>query len=360
MKPLAKLAPLLFLLSLSLAIAQPAPSVPGASEFTQAELDQMLAPIALYPDPLLSQVLMAATYPLEVVEAAHWSKANPDLDGERAVQAALPQSWDASVKSLVAFPRVLRMMEEQIGWTQRLGDAFLYQQSQVMDTVQNLRQRALAAGGLRSDDAMRVESQGQTIMIAPADPRFVYVPYYDPNVVYGSWWWPGYPPVYWAPWPGYYARPGFMFEWGVGIAVGAGFFFGDIDWHRHHVNVRPGRGGRPNVAGATAWQHDPLHRRGLPYRPQSRPSPPVETRRDFRGYAPAEPRGGPAIRPQPPPIPRPDGVHRLETRPPAFESVDRGGEVRDSSRRGRASSQETRPAKRPEPRPAGRDRDGKR
>ena len=196
---------LVLLLSVSLVFAQETVSMPQqdaptqSRTFTQQELDQMLAPIALYPDSLLSQILMASTYPLEVVEAARWSRANPNLKGDEAVRAVEQNTWDPSVKSLVAFPQILQMMDEKLGWTERLGDAFLSQQALVMDTVQNLRQKAYAAGNLKSTDQVRVEQQGQTIVIEPTRPEVIYVPYYDPLVVYGPWWWPAYPPVYWAP-----------------------------------------------------------------------------------------------------------------------------------------------------------------
>ena len=204
---------LVLLLSVSVLFAQetvplaPAP-MQAKPVFTQQQLDQMLAPVALYPDSLLSQILMASTYPLEIVEAARWSKANPNLKGDDAVKAAEQNGWDPSVTSLVAFPQVLTMMDSNLSWTERLGDAFLAQQPQVMETVQNLRQRAYAAGNLRSNDQVRVDQQGQTIVIEPPNPQVVYVPYYDPRVVYGPWWWPEYPPVYWGPWPGYFVRPG--------------------------------------------------------------------------------------------------------------------------------------------------------
>src|ERR1700675_1159198 len=142
---------LALLLCVSVAFAQTTPPVPGQPVFTQQELDQMLAPIALYPDSLLSQILMASTYPIEVVQAARWSKANPNLTGDQAVKAAEQNNWDPSVESLVAFPQILAMMDEKLDWTQRLGDAFLAQQAQVMDTVQDLRQKALAAGNLKSN-----------------------------------------------------------------------------------------------------------------------------------------------------------------------------------------------------------------
>src|SRR5712691_1090300 len=212
---------------------------PSRRAFTQQELDQMLAPIALYPDSLLSQILMASTYPLEVVEAARWSRANPNLKGDQAVQEVAQNTWDPSVKSLAAFPQVLAMMDQQLEWTARLGDVFVAQEPQVMETVQNLRQKAYAAGNLRSTQQASVVQQGDALAIEPASPEMVYVPYYDPRVVYGPWWWPAYPPVYWAPWPGYYAYPGYAvgFAWGVGITVGARFFFSACDWRQRRVTV---------------------------------------------------------------------------------------------------------------------------
>src|SRR4249920_1335959 len=135
---------LALLLCVSVAFAQTTAPVPVQSVFAQQELDQMLAPLALYPDSLLSQILMASTYPLEIVEAARWVKAHPALQGDQAVKATDQYNWEPSVKSLVAFPNVLAMMDEKLDWTERLGDAFLSQQPEVMDTVQNLRQRASA------------------------------------------------------------------------------------------------------------------------------------------------------------------------------------------------------------------------
>ncbi len=318
---------LILLLSASVAFAQtppppppgsPPPPPPGADQpvFSQQELDQMLAPIALYPDALLSQILMAATYPLEVVEAARWSKANPNLKGDQAVNAVAQNNWDPSVKSLVAFPQIIQMMDEKLDWTERLGDAFLSQQSQVTDTVQNLRQRAYAAGNLRSTDQVYVQPQGQTIVVEPANPQVIYVPYYDPTVIYGPWWWPAYPPVYWRPWPGYLVRPGITvgFLFGVGVPISAHFFFGEFDWHARHVNVVQVNNYYFNyntyvtrertiyhVVNVTnsrvAWGHDPDHRRGVPYRSMAlreqykRVSVAPETRHDFRGYAPSSPQG---------------------------------------------------------------------
>lgn len=380
---------LILLLSVSVAFMQQnSASAQSIRAFSQEELDQMLAPIALYPDSLLSQILMASTYPLEVGEAARWSRAHPDLKGDQAVNAVDQKNWDSSVKSLVAFPQILMMMDEKLDWTERLGDAFLGQQSQVMDTVQYLRQRAQTAGNLNSNDQVRVAPQGEVIVIEAANPRIIYVPYYDPAVVYGPWWWPAYPPVYWAPWPGYYFVN--RFAWDVGIMIGAGFFFGTIDWPHRHVNVvhinrmkeHRRTGERIHGAVPNAWQHDPEHRRGVPYREmilrqQSAPANTLpDMRRDFRGHdrshleessSPQFKAAVPEVRPDmsgtpgrtsmPPdirhsdtrtPLARPgapDAVSRTPVgRPHAFEGVGQGAEVRDFSRRGHSSSQRMAPS----------------
>ncbi len=269
--------------------------------FSQQQLDQMLAPIALYPDPLLSQLFMASTHAEEVVEAARWSRANPGLQGDAAVIAVAQQNWDPSVKSLVAFPQLLVWIEENLEWMRGLGDAFLAQEPQVMETVQNLRRRAQAAGTLRSDDRIRVLDEAQNIALVPADPRIVYVPYYDPLLIYGTWWSPAYPPVRWRPWPGYFVRPGYAASlpslyWGPGIVISTRFFFGAFDWPRrqvrvvstnyHHYNtvtvnrhpahahsnpaavnpVNPMHPVHPLNRGPGVWQHNPAHRGGVRYR----------------------------------------------------------------------------------------------
>jgi hypothetical protein len=246
--------------------------------FRDEELDQMLAPIALYPDPLLSQVLMASTYPLEVVQASRWSRGNPRMKGQEAVRAVESQDWDPSVKSLTAFPQVLTMLDQKLEWTERVGEAFLAQPEDVMDSVQKLRRQAEIAGNLRSNEQMRVAREGEYITISPPAPQVVYVPYYDPRVVYGTWWYPAYPPVYWAPAPAYYVvpahRPAFL--WGSGVAISAGFFFGHTDWHHRHVTVhkhvnhvtvnRTTVVNAPAATTRTVWRHDPAHRRGVPFR----------------------------------------------------------------------------------------------
>lgn len=306
----------------------------------------MLAPIALYPDALLSQILMASTYPLEVVEAQRWAQAHPTLSGNAALQAAQQNNWDPSVKSLLAFPRVLQTMGAQLEWTERLGNAFLAQQQQLMDTVQALRRKAYAAGNLLSNAQDQVVVQGDAIRIVPVDPQIAYVPYYDPVVVYGAWWWPAYPPVFWSPWPGYSYVPGFGqgFLWGAGVVVGVDFLFGAFDWEHHRVDVDYDRlrvrfadhfHARPELpppVGLAVWQHNPEHRAGVPYPLEVRPRfadalKPSEARKAFRGYpaAPAAPVRPPVAAPHAPP------------RPHAFENIDQGQAVRGFSDRGRNS-----------------------
>jgi hypothetical protein len=327
---------LALLLSVSVAFAQTQPPAPRKAAATQQELDQMLAPIALYPDSLLSQIFMASTYPLEVVEAARWARANPGLMGEEAVNAVEQRDWDASVKSLAAFPQVLAMMDQQLEWTARLGDVFIAQEPQVMETVQSLRQKAYAAGNLRSTEQAYVVQQGEAIAIEPASPQVVYVPYYDPSVAYGSWWWPAYPPMYWAPWPGYYVYPGFAFAWGGGIRVGSGFFFSTFNWRQRHVTIVNVVVNRQVIVNRpTVWQHDPGHRRGVPYHiasVQQRFGPTqAGNRRDFRWQDPVVPatRNSSLNRPE---------VHDTHIRPDPRRADDgrrsgaRRGEVRPDFR----------------------------
>ncbi len=241
-KPLwLSLIALLFTLSVAHAQQASAPAQPAPpavqSNFSQPELDQMLAPVALYPDALLSQMLMAATYPDEVVAAANWSRANPAYKGEAAVKAVEGQQWDISVKSLLPFPNVLSTMATKIDWTERLGQAFQGQEQQVMDTIQSLRQKAMQSGYLKSDNRVRVAVQDRLIVVEPATPTAIYVPYYNPLIVYGTWWAPAYAPVYWAPWPGYAVAPGYYgWYWSpVATIVTAGLLFAAFDWHHRHV-----------------------------------------------------------------------------------------------------------------------------
>jgi hypothetical protein len=224
---------------LTLGLTGPAALAEERQRFTQAELDQMLAPIALYPDSLLAQILMAATYPLEVVQAARWSRANSYLAGEDAVRAVEPMDWDPSVKSLVAFPQILDRMDDQLDWTRRLGDAFIAQEWQVMDTIQDLRRRADAAGNLAPGEEMQVVHDDGYLGIEPASPQAIYVPYYDPLIVYGTWWWPAHRPVHWAPWPGHHVRKAYAprYVWGKAVVFRTGFFFGSFSWPQRHVVI---------------------------------------------------------------------------------------------------------------------------
>ena len=247
--------------------------------FKPEEIEALVAPIALYPDDLLSQVLMASTYPLEIVQAARWAKANPNVKGDAAVKAVENQTWDVSVKSLVAFPQILEPMNEKLDWTQKLGDAFLADQKSVLDAVQRLRAKAEQSGNLKSTEQQKViveqaAPQQTVIKIEPANPQTIYVPAYNPTVVYGSWGYPAYPPYYWPPSPVCYPGGALMtgFAWGVGIAA-AGAIFGGCNWGRGDVNINVNRAtnidrnfNRTNVGGGGQWQHDASHRKGVSYR----------------------------------------------------------------------------------------------
>jgi uncharacterized membrane protein YgcG len=295
----------------------------------------MLAPIALYPDSLLVQILMASTYPLEIVEAARWAKANQNLKGDPLTTVLEKQNWDPSVKSLVNFPSVLAMMNDKLDWTQKLGDAFLSQEKGVMDTVQKLRAKAQAQGTLKSTDQQKVTTQAQTIIIEPASPQVVYIPAYNPAVVYGPWMYPAYPPYPYYP-PGAVIGASVV-SFGVGVAVGAawGYAWGGCNWNHGSVNVNVNQNNtinnninrnkytnnanvsqtnninRANISqntaninrnntnkvgggGSTEWQHDPAHRKGVAYRDnatqqkygQQRDRGSTDARNDYRGRTP--------------------------------------------------------------------------
>lgn len=302
-----------FILSLLLmapvqALAQGDPS--DEPLFLQEELDQMLAPVALYPDALLAQILMASTYPLEIVQAERWLSRYPDLTGEALTSALEEQPWDPSVKSLVNFPDTLIMMSEKLEWTTRLGDAFIAQQEGVMNTIQTLRIKARIAGNLQTTPEQRVIVEKKIIVIEPASPSVVYVPFYNPVVVYGGWWYPSYPPYYLHP-HGYSAAR-FVFSFTSGVAIGSawGYAWGGCDWRRRHVNVYIHRNitvnrhinynryqsyyrgrGYVDKSGRGAWRHNPVHRRGVAYHNRgaeriyrgSRSRDSIKAREDFRG-----------------------------------------------------------------------------
>jgi hypothetical protein len=249
--------------------------------FSEAELDQMMAPIALYPDSLLAQILMATTYPADVVEAVKWSKDNAGQEGDAAVDAVQDKSWDPSVMSLVAFPQVLTMMGEQPDWVQNVGDAFLDDSEAVMDTVQKLRLKAKDAGNLETTEQQTVtveqpSSSETIIVIEPASPQIIYVPSYNPTVIYGTWWWPRYTPWYYRPY-GY--GFGTAVVRGIGFGIGIGItnaLWGGCHWGRGRgsVNINVNRYNNVNVnrnrintgKGNSNWSHNSNNRRGVPYK----------------------------------------------------------------------------------------------
>jgi len=276
---------------------QQAPDEQQASQqlLDEGQLDQLVAPIALYSDPLLAQVLIASTYPLEVVQAERWLEKNKDLKGEAVDQALAKEDWDDSIKALVEVPDLLEMMNKDLDWTSKLGDAVLAQQADVMDAVQRLRALAHENGKLESNDQQTVtlkqevnvnqapsDSQGsssaqaapqQVIVIEPTTPETVYVPYYEPSVVYGSWPYPDYPPYYFEP------RPGYIFggalatglAWSAGFAIGNAIWGDGFDWYDDNIHVNVNRNFDRNVninnnsINVQNWQHDSYHRRGVNY-----------------------------------------------------------------------------------------------
>jgi hypothetical protein len=273
------------------------------------EIEQLVAPIALYPDSLLSQIFMASTYPLEVVEASRWAKQNQNLKGDALAKALEKQDWDPSVRSLVNFPDVLSKMSDKLDWTQKLGDAFLSQQKEVMDAVQNLRAKAEAAGNLKTTEQQKVIVEEKVIKIEPASPQVVYVPTYNPTVVYGAWPYPAYPPYPWYP-PGY-AFGASMLAFGTGVALGAawGYAWGGANWRGGNVDVDVNRNTNFNTninreqykqnlqargqREGGSFQHDPSHRKGVGYRDDNTAqkfnrgsdAQAAKAREDFRGRA---------------------------------------------------------------------------
>ena len=211
-----------------------------AQTLNRAQLDQMLAPIALYPDSLLAQVLIAATYPDQVAAADQWVKGHLDLKGDALNSALNNMNWDLSVKALAPFPQVLGMMDEHMDWTKKIGHAFLAQQADVMSSIQSLRHKAYAQGNLKTTEQQKVAVQGEDIEIEPAQPDTVYVPYYDPSLVYGSWGWPDYPPfAYYALWGPWFTAGLFGWGWGVGVGPNWGWGWGSWNWGggNAYVNV---------------------------------------------------------------------------------------------------------------------------
>jgi hypothetical protein len=305
---------------------------------------------------------MASTYPLEIVQAARWTKQNKNLKGDALTQALEKQDWDASVKSLVNFPDVLSKMNENLEWTQKIGDAFLAQQKEVMDTIQNLRKKAQEAGNLKSTEQQKVIVQEKVIVIEPAQPQVVYVPSYNPTVVYGAWWWPLYPPFppFFLPPPGAVMYGAMAF--GAGVAMGAawGYAWGHSNWHGGDVDIDVNRNTNINnnidrdkyksdmknkgrgEGGQGKWQHDASHRKGASYRDQGTAqkfnrgttSDAAKSRESFRGHADQGrqdlSRGGGDRAGQP-------SVSDRGGRDSAFGGSQRGSETRQQSDRGRSS-----------------------
>ncbi len=261
--------------------APPPPEAPPPGQtLAPDQLEDLVAPIALYPDPLLSQILVAATYPLELVQASQWLARNQGLTGAALTQAAQSQNWDPSIQALVVFPNVVKQLNQDITWTTNLGNAFLSQQADVMDAVQRMRAKAQSAGKLASTPQQTVTSMPPgsgpgppVIEIQPADPQVIYVPTYDPFYIWG-------PPLYY-PYASWY-YPHAYFGFGVGIPIG--FYFGvgwggwgGWGWHPgwgghtiivnnnfiHRYNFNAGRGA--SLTGRSTWSHDAFHREGVPY-----------------------------------------------------------------------------------------------
>jgi hypothetical protein len=316
--------------------AQAAPA-PPYTQSTPEQLQQLVAPIALYPDSLVAQILAASTFPEQVVEADRWVQEHPDLQGDALGQAVDQQPWDPSVKALTAFPSVLGNMDKNLSWTSSLGDAYYNQQQDVMDAVQVMRQRAQEAGNLKTTPQQTVTTQGSSIVVQPANPAVVYVPAYDPWLVYGG-------PI--VAWPGWYPYPGIWFggpylSFGIGFGIG---FFGGFGWGWPHWGFNWGghfatfRGGRYYSRSTTFYNRNAFYRgggaRGGVYNRGSfnrgggaragaynRPGPTARAfngnRQAARGYA--APRGQSSVR---------SG---------AFSGIGKGGQAKSYSSRGRAS-----------------------
>jgi uncharacterized membrane protein YgcG len=306
---------------------------------TPEQLQQLVAPIALYPDSLVAQILSAATFPEQVVEADRWVQAHPDLKGDALGQAVDQMQWDPSVKALAAFPSVLGNMDKNLSWTSTLGDAYYNQQQDVMNAVQAMRQKAETAGNLKSTQQQTVTTQGSTIVIQPAQPQVVYVPAYNPWVVYG-------PPI--VAWPGWYPYPGIWFGGGPFLSFGIGFgigFFGGYGWgwghwgcnwgghyvvynnaryysrsttfYNRNVYYRGGHGG-PGAPSRAGYRPPGAGTHGVYNHPGASPRPFEGDQHAARGYA------------------QPTHSER-STHSGAFSGYDHGGESRSYAARGESS-----------------------
>jgi len=256
-----------------------APAQEATPKIPNDQLDSLVAPIALYPDPLLAQILAASTYPLEIIELEQWLKRNPNLKDQALADAMAKQSWDPSIQAMAVFPEVVTRLSANVAWTTNLGNAFLAQQQDVMDAIQRMRAKAQSKGALETTAQQRVETQpaegGQeAIVIEPANDQYMYVPSYDPAIVYGAPIWP-YPAWYY---PGYVPGAGLAF--GTGIILGAAWAnnWGNCNWghgditinnknnfNKNNINNINRGGNRTNINQGGKWQHNAQHRGGAPY-----------------------------------------------------------------------------------------------
>ena len=346
--------------------------------FSKEELTQMLAPLALYPDSLIAEILMASTYPLEIVEAERWLRQNKELKGDALNTALQEKTWDPSVKSVCHFPDVLFALSDKLDQTRKLGDAFLSQEDEVMAIIQELRHRAENRGNLKTTDKQKVIIEERIIRIEPPAPEVVHVPVYNPLYVYGPWWYPDYPPYYWYYPPGFAISGGYI-SYGPSIFLGVGWHpWVWFDWDVRHIHVDVHKTNRfhkhydKREFDRPYWQHDPRHRRGVAYRDtrtsegfRPRPVRVSPTSPETRGYpgrridrqegrpspASAERRGGtvtPRVRPERQsihPTPRQDtpfrgiGDGNFERR-----AGERGNESRRSGEIGRPTGQMRQPS----------------
>jgi len=261
------------------------PTSAGAStSFTAEQLEQIVAPIALHPDSLLAQILMASTYPLEIVEAYRWQQKNPSLKEKALEEALQKQEWDPAVKSICGLPSVLKQMNDSLDWTQDLGDAFLGQKEDLMKTVQVMRKKALEAGTLKSGEQQTVSQDGDVVIIESTKTEVVYVPTYYPTAVYGAW---SYPYYYYPPMYPPYPAGGLMFGFTVGVIWGG--CWGGCNWggndvdidinqqnnfidrterpsERQNVKDRAGTGAKDRAGNKGSFKHDPGHRKGANYK----------------------------------------------------------------------------------------------
>ena len=328
-----------------------APPQQATASLTPEQLDQLAAPVALYDDALLADILTASTYPLEVVEAHRWvgDPDNTGLTGDALANALANLDWDPSVKALVPFPEVLGNMDGHLEWTERLGEAFLAQQGDVMDAVQRLRHRAEAAGTFKTSPQETVASDGGDVTISPPPDDMISVPSYNPWCAYGAWPYQIEGPYYYAPWPGYCGADDYGVAFDAGLLLPFGYWdWGYFDWRGHHIRIRRGRydayhlghgagvpdrehpdrghadrGDEERGHGGDIWAHDPAHREGVPYldsrNERQFPSRATEGQ-SFRGYDSGAGLFG--------------ASHRMA---PAFESFGAGRDVQFQSQRGQIS-----------------------